>query len=344
LSAAEGGVASMDRLRAPSTDRDFLFSAYLGLAALLPRLYVAIAFSREPVWDGHYYDFGARRIAAGFGYSDGNGGWHPWCHWPVGYSGVLAAAYRIFGTGAHVATVLGAFVGALLAVFTHRLARYELSPWRARAAGLLTAFYPGLVIYAALVMTETLSALAIVVAGWLWVRDRHDHPRRSAVLFGLTIGAGALVHPSFLAYAPAVFFLSSSAPRGVAGRDAPRVLALATPAEKSLGQRDRNSVRAGARLAVDAAQLSGDGPLHAALDQRRVEPRDWFLLARDRSLRDVALLRRLRRRHRSGATRRMLARPRFCHDTGRRGPLARPRSQKARLHVRSRIVRYRIPP
>ena len=202
----------MDRLRAPS-DRDFLFSAYLGLLALLPRLYVAIAFSREPVWDGHYYDFGARRIAAGFGYSDGNGGWHPWCHWPVGYSGVLAAAYRVFGTGPHVATVLGAFAGALLAVFTHRLARYELSFWRARAAGLLTAFYPGLVIYAALVMTEALSALAIVVAGWLWVRDRRDHPRRGAGLFGLAIGAGALVHPSFLAYAPALFLLARATPR-----------------------------------------------------------------------------------------------------------------------------------
>jgi hypothetical protein len=210
----------MDRLRAPSSDRDFLFSAYLGLLALLPRLYVAIAFSREPVWDGHYYDFGARRIAAGFGYSDGNGGWHPWCHWPVGYSGVLAAAYRIFGTGPHVAPVLGAFTGALLAIFTHRLARYELSLWRARTAGLLTAFYPGLVIYAALVMTEPLSALAIVVAGWLWVRDRRGHPHRGAVLFGLAIGAGALVHPSFLAYAPASFLLARAEPHPRSNDDA----------------------------------------------------------------------------------------------------------------------------
>ena len=50
--------------------RDLLFSAALFVVALLPRLYVAIAWAREPVWDGHYYDFGARRIAEGFGYSD----------------------------------------------------------------------------------------------------------------------------------------------------------------------------------------------------------------------------------------------------------------------------------
>jgi 4-amino-4-deoxy-L-arabinose transferase-like glycosyltransferase len=187
---------------------DLHFSAYLGLAALLPRLYVAIAWPREPVWDGHYYDFGARRIAAGYGYSDGIGGWHPWCHWPVGYSGVLAAAYRVFGSDPRVATVLNAIIGALLAVVTHRLARHELTQWRARAAGILCALHPGLIAYAALVMTETLSAFALVLAGFLWVRDRREHPHRGAVLFGLVIGLGALVHPSFLAYTPALVVIS----------------------------------------------------------------------------------------------------------------------------------------
>jgi len=198
----------LNRTRDQGNGSDLYFSACLGLGALLPRLYVAIAWPREPVWDGHYYDFGARRIAAGYGYSDGIGGWHPWCHWPVGYSGVLAAAYRAFGSGPHVATLLNAVIGALLAVLTHRLARYELSPVRARVAGLLCALHPGLIAYAALVMTESLSALVLVLAGFLWVRDQHRHARRGAVLFGLTIGAGALVHPSFLVYAPAIVVLS----------------------------------------------------------------------------------------------------------------------------------------
>jgi 4-amino-4-deoxy-L-arabinose transferase-like glycosyltransferase len=197
----------MKRSEAPA-GRDLWFSAWLGVAALLPRLYVAIAWTREPVWDGHYYDFGARRIAAGLGYSDGIESWHPWCHWPVGYSGLLAAMYRVFGAGPHVATVFNAVVGALLAVFTHRLARYELSTTRARVAGLLTALYPGLVVYSSLVMTEPLSALAGVVAGWLWVRHREERPLLGAALFGLVVGLGTLVHPSFLAYAPALVLLT----------------------------------------------------------------------------------------------------------------------------------------
>ena len=94
------------------------------VAALVPRLYVAIAWAREPVWDGHYYDFGARRIAAGLGYSDDAGGrWHPWCHYPVGYSGFLGAIYKVFGQGPHVATIANAVVGALLAALAGRAAR-----------------------------------------------------------------------------------------------------------------------------------------------------------------------------------------------------------------------------
>ena len=87
--------------------------ALLFLVALLPRLYVALAWAGEPVWDGHYYDFGARRIAEGFGYSDdlsvaGQLVWHPWCHYPVGYSAFLGLFYWVFGSGPRVAAVVNA--------------------------------------------------------------------------------------------------------------------------------------------------------------------------------------------------------------------------------------------
>src|ERR1041385_6665238 len=101
--------------RSEPPERDLWFSACLGVVAFLPRLYVAIAWPREPVWDGHYYDFGARRIAAGLGHSDGIDTWHPWCHWPVGYSALLATTYRVFGAGPHVATIANAITGTLVA-------------------------------------------------------------------------------------------------------------------------------------------------------------------------------------------------------------------------------------
>src|ERR1700757_971332 len=96
---------------------DPLFGALLFVVALAPRLFVALAWTGEPVWDGHYYDIGAHRIAEGMGYSDalavaGRLVWHPWCHYPVGYSAFLAVFYRLFGHGHAVGVAANALVGA----------------------------------------------------------------------------------------------------------------------------------------------------------------------------------------------------------------------------------------
>ena len=209
-------------------DHDWPFSVVVGVLSLLPRLYVAIAWPREPVWDGHYYDFGARRIAAGLGYSDGTTVWHPWCHWPVGYSGLLAFIYKVFGSGLNTATVANACLGAALVVLVHRFARYELGRWRARVAALICAASPGLIAYTALVMTEPLSALCLVLSGLIAARFAHDRPLLGAALAGAVIGLGTLVHPATIAQAPllVVIFLSDSSLRNA--RKAVAIGAIAT--------------------------------------------------------------------------------------------------------------------
>jgi hypothetical protein len=205
--------------------RDLSFTAIASVLALLPRLYVAIAWAREPVWDGHYYDYGARRIAAGLGYSDdavagGQTVWHPWCHYPVGYSGFLGIVYRLFGSDPRVATVANAVTGAILVAVVHRLARYGLTPWRARAAALLAALSPGLIVYAALLMTEPLAALGTLLSAWLFVRmapppapgararDLSRHPLAAALAAGVALGLSALVRPQSLLCAPALALLA----------------------------------------------------------------------------------------------------------------------------------------
>lgn len=183
----------------------FRFGVALFVAALLPRLYVALVWAAEPVWDGHYYDYGARRIAAGLGYSDdltrsGRLVWHPWCHYPVGYSAFLALFYRVFGASSAVVAVVDAMTGAALALVTWRLARYALSERRAAAAGVAVALYPGLILYSALEMTEPLSGLLTLGAFWIAVRDRR--PVRGLVLGAGMLGVAALVRPQALLCAP----------------------------------------------------------------------------------------------------------------------------------------------
>jgi len=113
--------------RAVRANVELGFGIALFVVALVLRLVVARSLSGEPVWDGHYYDFGARHIASGFGYADevmrdGQPTWHPWCHYPVGYSAFLAAFYILFGASHGVASFANALVGALLAVVTYLLA------------------------------------------------------------------------------------------------------------------------------------------------------------------------------------------------------------------------------
>ena len=197
----------------PGRGREALFGALLFVLALAPRLYVAVFWTGEPVWDGHYYDFGARRIAEGAGYSDdlNLGGqllWHPWCHYPVGYSAFLAGFYRLFGSGHAVAAVANALVGAALAVVSWALARHALSSFRARAAGVIVALHPGLILYSALLMSEPLAALLTLLAFWAAVASP---PRRGVVLGALLLGVAALVRPQALLCAP---FLALVLPRG----------------------------------------------------------------------------------------------------------------------------------
>jgi hypothetical protein len=194
---------------APKKDRDAHFSLLAALLSLLPRVYVAVAWAREPVWDGHYYDFGARRIAAGLGYSDdmivgGVARWHPWCHYPVGYSGFLAGLYKVFGDGPYVATIANALLGAAVVALTHQIALTALPRGRARVAAILCAIHPAFVLYSALVMTEVLAAFLPALALWLALRDRDRSPWRGATLAGLVMGLATLVSPQSIVLAPAL--------------------------------------------------------------------------------------------------------------------------------------------
>lgn len=184
---------------------DWGFTLVVSLLGLLPRLYVAIAWSREPVWDGHYYHFGATRIAEGLGYSEdvivgGQAVWKAWCHYPVGYSAFLGFLYLLFGGGLLVAPIANAAIGAAQIAVGHRLGRYFLSTNRARIAAGLIALHPGLIAYSAVVMNELLTALLLTTAALILYSRREQ--LRGAVYGGVVLGLATLVRPSTLLAVP----------------------------------------------------------------------------------------------------------------------------------------------
>ena len=209
-------------------ERDLGFTAALFVLALGVRLFVAIAWSKEPVWDGHYYHFGAERIAAGLGYSEdvlvrGAPVWKPWAHYPVGYSALLGLVYFVFGSGALVGPVFNALIGATVVALVHRVARACLSPLRARVAGAVAALHPGLIVYAALIMTE-LCAAAFLLGGLL-VALRYRGHLKGALIAGALLGIGALVRPVSLLALPLLFLVWSGGFKVALGRTALAVVA-----------------------------------------------------------------------------------------------------------------------
>jgi 4-amino-4-deoxy-L-arabinose transferase-like glycosyltransferase len=121
--------------------------------------------------------------------------------------------------------VIDSLTGAALAVVTWLLAREGLSRGRARIAGLIVALHPGMILYAALVMTEPLAALLTLLAFWIAVRDAK--PIRGVMLGAIVLGVAALVRPQALLCVPflacsslrsrACWCRPSRASRGLAG-------------------------------------------------------------------------------------------------------------------------------
>lgn len=184
---------------------DVAFALALAVLGVASRCVAGALLAGEPVWDGHYYDFGAKRIAGGYGYSDdvtiaGALVRHPWCHYPVGYSAWLAAFYAVLGQGPRVLAFANAVASGLLPAATFALARTALSPARARLAGLVVLLHPGLVLYGALTMSEPLAALTTL--GAFLVYARAPQPKRALVLGAMALGVSALVRPQALLCAP----------------------------------------------------------------------------------------------------------------------------------------------
>lgn len=219
---------------ARARDRQYLaVSLLLFFVAFTLRFAIAAWLAGEPVWDGHYYDFGARRIAAGAGYSDdriidGHAVWHPWCHYPVGYSAYLAFFYKLLGPANVSAHLANALVGGLSAVVVYLLAREALTPVRARVAGALVALHPGLVVYGALTMSEPLSGLLVMAAFLvaLVVARKRSHPLAGPAYGAFVLGIAALVRPQALLCAP---FLVFALPRTLPKTGARWLWRVATP-------------------------------------------------------------------------------------------------------------------
>lgn len=189
------------------------------VVALVARLGIVAwaATTIPPTADGTYYHLLAKRIASGQGYT-----WlwpdgvvtHA-AHYPVGYPGLIAAAYAVLGASPVVAMLVNAVLGAAGAWAAHDLLRRAASPRLALLGGLAVALHPALVPYTAALMTEGVTAALMVVAVAFAARARDAERGRTAFAWlaacAVVMGGATLVRPQVIAIAPVVGWLAASA-------------------------------------------------------------------------------------------------------------------------------------
>ncbi len=182
----------------------------LCLSVTLATRLAAIALVRvAPAWDGYYYARYAAAIAAGLGYSvsDRGGPMRATAFYPVGYPAAMAPLLALTGDARLAAAGVNLVASAVAVAAVVFVARRASGPRVATLAGLSYALYPGLVVWSAAAMTETLTgallALAMAFATWLH--------RASPVGYGASLGFAALVRPQSLLLVPLVALARSGA-------------------------------------------------------------------------------------------------------------------------------------
>lgn len=212
-----------DRAGSPTASRGRLAArrqraalAIAVLAGLVRGIVVAWGSSRFPaVEDGRYYHQLASRLAAGAGYTwawpDGVVTYA--AHYPVGYPGILALAYRLLGAAPAVAMGVSALLGVAGVVALADVVRAGYGRRAGLVAGGLLALHPALVLYTPAVMTEGVTASLLCLAVWCAHRVRvagRDRERTTGALvaLGVVLGLATLVRPQSLLVAPVLGFVA----------------------------------------------------------------------------------------------------------------------------------------
>jgi 4-amino-4-deoxy-L-arabinose transferase-like glycosyltransferase len=188
--------------------------AFFLLALVLRGAWVA-AVNPDPL-DGRFddtvfYDRSAKALADGKGYI--NFEKKPTARWPIGYSGLVASLYVVFGRNLLAPKALNVFLGAATVVAVYVLGARLFDRRVGLMAAALLALFPSQIFFSTLVMTEVLFAalltlVALLVVLWT-LPPKADPPRRAAVrppwaegderpatykllLLGLLLGYGAI--------------------------------------------------------------------------------------------------------------------------------------------------------
>jgi 4-amino-4-deoxy-L-arabinose transferase-like glycosyltransferase len=115
-----------------------------------------------------------------------------------GYPAFVAVIYRLFGVGTLPVAVAQALVFVLICVIVYGVARRIAGERAATLAAIMTALFPPLPYYGALVLTEVWTTFILMSAMLVCLRAMQQGRRRDFMLAGLLFSLATIVRPAFI--------------------------------------------------------------------------------------------------------------------------------------------------
>ena len=115
-----------------------------------------------------------------------------------GYPAFVAVIYRLFGASTLPVAIAQALVFALICVMVFVLARRIAGERTATVAAIMTALFPPLPYYGALVLTEVWTTFALMAAMLVCARAVQQGRTRDFLIAGLLFSGTTLVRPAFV--------------------------------------------------------------------------------------------------------------------------------------------------
>ncbi|MBB4657968.1 glycosyltransferase family 39 protein [Parvularcula dongshanensis] len=169
--------------------------ALICLVALALRLAWALLVPIVPVSDSNIYLQGALNLHRHGVY--GVVADRPFAYWPVGPSAAYAFGFALFGEGMRAVLVMNLAAGIGVVATTALLARRWFGEAAGLTAGVLTAVWPGLILFTTVMQSELFFCLAVNAALLSWRPGTRTWPAL-ALLTGLFVAAASYMRPTGL--------------------------------------------------------------------------------------------------------------------------------------------------
>ena len=182
------------------------FLLILSIAFILRIGYIFI-FPQEKilVGDAVGYDTIAHNLANGSGFS-----MEPNIPTPIrapGYPFFLSIIYLVFGHSYFIVRIFQAILSALTCVILYYTAKEIFDEKIAKVSAWLLLFYPVLIVYTGLILSETLFTFLFIITVFLLVKGLSSEKNKYFILSGLFLGLSTLTRPVTLLLPFLIFFL-----------------------------------------------------------------------------------------------------------------------------------------